>query len=1323
MSDVVFTVTNEAELQNALSFADTGAVSGATVSVDLAANITLTSELYGINLTRGDSLIINGNGNTLDGSGKYQGLFVYDGSVSVSNLTIQNAVAIGGNGADGGGGGAGLGGGVFVGASANVSLTDMTFYNDSARGGDGGAVVAHKVFNGEVFGGGGGGGLGGNGGSLGGFSFHEYNGTSISFFYNGGGGGGVGLSATGGDGRADGSDKTMPGVGILLGAAGGGSSKHSAGGASGGGGTGSQTYLLIPPSYPGAGGGVGGTSGYYENQPNGGFGGGGGGGGGVPADRNEKPAAGDGGFGGGGGAGILAGYAYRNNPSGYQYLISTAGGDGGFGGGGGWGKETKSENGASYYALGTGGWGATDATAKYGGNGLGAGGAIFVEQGGGLTLSNVNVSGGYAAGGSNNGNYQADGSGAGIFLQGTATVTLSNTTIGSSVGAQGSSYHSTLVIAGGQVEITTLSSFYGIANIQAGTTLRLDNTATFSGEINTYGTLINQGNVNGYNVYLGDQQGAEIINYGTLRGISYLSTTPSQNGTVINAGTLLESSETGNALSFATGISGGLLVEEAGASYAGNMLYGGGLSALQLAGGAVVPGTLSYFGTKIVGFNSVTIDAGAGWRFTSGNSFQNGVVLEVAGELQNLGTIGVPVTMDSTGIFWNSDVSGPITSSSGGFVKNTPGAVISSGYYGVRFNNAVGTVENYGTIQGGTEAGVGLRGGGYLYNWSYGLITGGYGVYIGTQGGAAGTIVNHGTILSTRHGGFVGAYLVSGGTINNSGTIASEYGVGVVITGASGTVVNSGLISANTYGVVFFTQTGTLTNSKHIYANNIGVEQSNGGSLLNESGATIDGVTLGVQFGAGTMENAGVVDSDGIGIKLLSGATLTNKAFGIVSGQTGVYAANATVVNAGTILTGGSIAVQFESGTEGRLVVDPGAVFGGENIGGGAQTVLELATGGAGTISGLGSNFTGFGTVTVDANATWEMAGNNVLQDSAFYNAGSIWLDGSTLLDTGTVVNTGGIRIDQGSTAALGGLTGTGNVTLGTDGTLELSGAVGIGQNITFNGSGDILNSSDAGNLSAIIYGFAGGDTIELVGFTASALDYVSGVGLELSSDDSNVTLHIAGNDLSTSDFKYTTTSYGTDITMCFYPGTRIATPDGAVAVETLRPEDLVCTADGRALPVRWVGHSEVSTTFANKLRSLPIRVKAGALEDGVPRRDLLVSPDHALFLDGVLVQAGALVNGVTILREVDVPERFIYYHIELETHELLLAEGAAAESFVDNVDRMHFQNWTERTLAMTLPPIKEMSYPRAKSARQVPAKLRATLTARAGFATMRIVA
>ena len=189
----------------------------------------------------------------------------------------------------------------------------------------------------------------------------------------------------------------------------------------------------------------------------------------------------------------------------------------------------------------------------------------------------------------------------------------------------------------------------------------------------------------------------------------------------------------------------------------------------------------------------------------------------------------------------------------------------------------------------------------------------------------------------------------------------------------------------------------------------------------------------------------------------------------------------------------------------------------------------------------------------------------------------------------------------------------------------------------------------------------------------------------------------------------------GTDLPCCFMAGTRVATPDGEANVENLNTGDLVLTADGRTVPVRWIGRQTVTPFFAGEL-SLPVRIKTGALGENVPSRDLLVSHDHALLVDDVLVQAGALINGTSIVREPDVPSTFVYYHVEVDDHSLILAENVPAETFVDNVDRARFDNWHEyEALYPAGKNIAEMPYPRAKAHRQVPVGMRARLSDRAG--------
>ena len=146
----------------------------------------------------------------------------------------------------------------------------------------------------------------------------------------------------------------------------------------------------------------------------------------------------------------------------------------------------------------------------------------------------------------------------------------------------------------------------------------------------------------------------------------------------------------------------------------------------------------------------------------------------------------------------------------------------------------------------------------------------------------------------------------------------------------------------------------------------------------------------------------------------------------------------------------------------------------------------------------------------------------------------------------------------------------------------------------------------------------------------------------------------------------------------CYTPGTLIATPAGAVAAGRLRIGDCVTTLDGEAKAIVWIGRRSYAGRFlARQPHLLPVRIQAGALGNGLPRRDLLVSPCHAMFLDGVLVPAGSLVNGTTIRQETRA-ERVDYVHIELAQHDVIFAEGAPSETFLDDDTRNAFHNVSE---------------------------------------------
>ena len=146
----------------------------------------------------------------------------------------------------------------------------------------------------------------------------------------------------------------------------------------------------------------------------------------------------------------------------------------------------------------------------------------------------------------------------------------------------------------------------------------------------------------------------------------------------------------------------------------------------------------------------------------------------------------------------------------------------------------------------------------------------------------------------------------------------------------------------------------------------------------------------------------------------------------------------------------------------------------------------------------------------------------------------------------------------------------------------------------------------------------------------------------------------------------------------CFTHGTMILTPDGEQPVEALCPGQLVVTqVDGVAIPraVKWVGHRRIDLTRHPRAEIMaPVRIERDAFADNMPHRDLLVSQDHAIFVDGVLICAKQLVNGTTIRRERDWTA-VDYYHVELDQHAILLAEGLPAESYLNTGNSGFFAN------------------------------------------------
>ncbi len=146
----------------------------------------------------------------------------------------------------------------------------------------------------------------------------------------------------------------------------------------------------------------------------------------------------------------------------------------------------------------------------------------------------------------------------------------------------------------------------------------------------------------------------------------------------------------------------------------------------------------------------------------------------------------------------------------------------------------------------------------------------------------------------------------------------------------------------------------------------------------------------------------------------------------------------------------------------------------------------------------------------------------------------------------------------------------------------------------------------------------------------------------------------------------------------CFKNGTHILTGSGNVPIDFIEAGDsVVVLREGRKTlePVTWIGHSAINLdAHAHLEDAAPICIRQDALAANRPTRDLYVSPEHCLIINGRCVPAKLLVNGGSIVRDCSTIA-FSYHHLELQQHGILIAEGVEAESYLDTGNRYLFDN------------------------------------------------
>jgi hypothetical protein len=285
----------------------------------------------------------------------------------------------------------------------------------------------------------------------------------------------------------------------------------------------------------------------------------------------------------------------------------------------------------------------------------------------------------------------------------------------------------------------------------------------------------------------------------------------------------------------------------------------------------------------------------------------------------------------------------------------------------------------------------------------------------------------------------------------------------------------------------------------------------------------------------------------------------------------------------------------------------------------------------------------------------------------------TVWIGNvGTFANEGTVkVGTGGLLWVQTPSFA-----NTGSIVVG-GGTLDLEPSPAAAMNAgTIDVSGGGLVKMVGGTLGATLLGLNPGVTVDLNALTYAAGASAVAAGGTLTVTSGGTTDVLAAPGLADGSYTAASDGYGTVVTFaspaCFAEGTRIAAAEGDVAVERLRVGDLVRTRGGALREVVWVGHREVECgRHPRPWDMMPVRIEAGAFGPGRPGRALWLSPDHAVFVRGVLVPVRYLVNGASIAQVA--VERVTYWHVELASHDVVLAEGLACETYLDTGNRSAF--------------------------------------------------
>lgn len=246
-------------------------------------------------------------------------------------------------------------------------------------------------------------------------------------------------------------------------------------------------------------------------------------------------------------------------------------------------------------------------------------------------------------------------------------------------------------------------------------------------------------------------------------------------------------------------------------------------------------------------------------------------------------------------------------------------------------------------------------------------------------------------------------------------------------------------------------------------------------------------------------------------------------------------------------------------------------------------------------------------------------------------------------------------------------LSGPGSPTAGAYNSYTPTTSITLGSGTQYWLGFTIASDNGGSNSSRVKVSSSDGSTSYLASGWNYGQRYVVGTGAGLPSNDSRpATFQI----------------YGTGRAVCFCSGTEIKTPSGERLIDEIEIGDIVCTSQGD-LPVKWVAKRTIKRTLTPTKQyqdHMPTRIEAGSLGNQKPYADLLVSGSHGLFVDGKIVNACFLENGINIYKDPTLSNKseIKYYHLEFDNEVLVTANGIQACSYVNKGNRRTFDNYPE---------------------------------------------